>query len=367
MRVIVAVALLCLTGCAANAPSVPEGYKGAIATIDDSAIKQSRSRGHLFYVEKINGNKVHNAYVATQDASFNNGPRIAVKGASRPVPAQPLSLHLVGQVHHGAPIGYVFGAGSNYRVDGEVSFTPEAGQRYRVSGRLAEASSAVWVEDINGNIVSPVLERKAGSDEVAVSGADAVEPVAELSREDFLLQLAGGESVGFVTAKLGEPDSISRYDSHMFTERPSTVTYSYDQLGAVVFSARDGKPQFVLKVQPVTRQSDDLEALASQLESSGETLQQLAQSYYQFDNLGREKLDLFAAKVWRDRNTEDRFEIDALSWLCKVLAKSGDARYRSLLAKVANAADSAKLRKYARVSLDQLPATDVPQFDVGDS
>ena len=99
-----------------------------------------------------------------------------------------------------------------------------------------------------------------------------------------------------------------------------------------------------------------------QLNSTGATLQSLAKGYYQQDHIKIEVLDLFAEKIWTEKKNEDPYVIDAVSWLCKVLAKSNNSRYRSILQNIATEANENKLRKHAKNSLDLLPVTDVDQF-----
>ncbi len=98
-----------LTGCASYQPLVPDGYRGEVATIDDSFKKDSSSKADLFFIRSINGNEIQNALTNTIAASEGQGFRIAARGKSRHVPAEKLRIRLVGQVHHSAPIGYLFG------------------------------------------------------------------------------------------------------------------------------------------------------------------------------------------------------------------------------------------------------------------
>lgn len=50
----------------------------------------------------------------------------------------------------------------------------------------------------------------------------------------------------------------------------------------------------------------------------------------------------------------DNMHVDAMAWLCKALARSGDSRFVATLQAVADKAPSRKLRKYARQSLAKL-------------
>ena len=145
VKVIYVIIILVLSGCVSHAPSLPDGYVGDTATIDDSFQRLGRSKANLFYIKLMDGKPIYNGLKATQAATYGKGSQLIAMGASRSIPAQPLVLYMVGQVYHSAPIGYMFGAGSNYIVEGELEFTPEANARYRVNGSLSENYSAIWI------------------------------------------------------------------------------------------------------------------------------------------------------------------------------------------------------------------------------
>jgi len=92
----------------------------------------------------------------------------------------------------------------------------------------------------------------------------------------------------------------------------------------------------------------------------------LAKGYFLQDVLNQGILDLFASEVWHNQQVDDRIITDATAWWCKVLGKSRNPRYRNLLEHVSNKATASKLRKYARLSLAQLPVTDVSQFTLSE-
>lgn len=353
-----------MAGCVSYAPSLPEGYTGDIATIDDSFQRQSRSKANLYYIKLIDGKSIQNSLSASAAASYGKGAQLITMGASRPVPIKPLSIYIVGQVYHSAPIGAMFNAGKNYIVEGEVDFTPEKDKSYLINGSLSEAYSAVWIEDINGNVVSKIIENKSPSYVPAHESDDQPEK-KELSREELFLNLTSGESESLVVSKLGRPDGISKYSGNAFIGKRASVTYQYKGLGDIQFSAQNEKPLFIERVTPAVRFSNDISSIEVQLGSTGPTLQSLAKGYYQQDDIEIEVLDLFAEKIWGEKSTEDPYVVDALSWLCKVLSKSNNSRYRSLLQDIADEASAKKLRKYAENSVDLLPATEVEQFIPG--
>ncbi|TVT68372.1 MAG: hypothetical protein FHP92_20160 [Denitromonas halophila] len=367
-NIISVVVIILLAGCASFSPSLPENYSGDTATIDDSFQRLSRSKAKFYYIQQLNDKNIRNALTATYGATEGRGAQLIAMGASRLVPAEPLSLYVVGRVYHSAPIGYLFNSESNYIVEGRVIFTPIAGERYLVSGELGEYYSAVWIEDINGNVVSTMVEVKAPG---YFKIGDAERPGNRvLTRDELFFGLSGGESVGLVTEKLGAPNSIEKYSAGVFSNSSSTVTYKYDGLGSVLFSSKNAEPEFVVRVAPALKhlqQGTPIEAkfdseVEAQLNSEGSILRYVAKNFYRRDAVDVETLDLIAQKIWSAKSSEDRNTIDAIAWFCRVLEKSNNSRYRDLLEAVSVQAESSKIRKYARSGFELLPDVNVVQF-----
>jgi len=67
-----------------------------------------------------------------------------------------------------------------------------------------------------------------------------------------------------------------------------------------------------------------------------------------YDAIEEELLDQYK------KSPDDNLHIDALSWLCKALGRSGNSKYRKTLEKISQDAPNGKLRKYARKSLNYL-------------
>ena len=110
----------------------------------------------------------------------------------------------------------------------------------------------------------------------------------------------------------------------------------------------------------------ELEAVAeavAEVAYDTRALARLVRQSYQQHESDPEVLDLFAAKAWRDRDTEDEQLVDILSWICKVLGQSQNPRYSSVLRALASEASEKKLRKYAQVSLVLLPDEAATQFE----
>lgn len=73
------------------------------------------------------------------------------------------------------------------------------------------------------------------------------------------------------------------------------------------------------------------------------------------ETTNREILDSIAQAIWDRRMESDEVLIDALSYLCIVVGKSKDARYRMLIEGVRNESKTRKLRRYAQKSLRRIP------------
>lgn len=368
LRFFIVTCFLSIVGCAVPTVQPGEQTSGPVAMLNDSYQTLSRSKGNLYYVEKLDGVKIKNALTATAAATSGMGSQLVARGASRPIPARKLTLHLVGRTYHAAPIGQIMGAGSNYLVEGTVEFTPEANQNYLVKGTLGEGYSAVWVENMAGERVSEIVKIGEPRDDTAAEKADAMDgdtkKRANLTREELFLGIASGESVELVVAKIGEPSRTSRYAGNFMIEKLPYTTYEYDGLGSIQFSEERSKPKFVQRVIAVAGNQTDLGTVSSKLaNSSGMTLQSLVKDYYSLDIKDIQILDLFAKKLWLERHTADPYTADAIAWLAKTLAKSGNARYRSVLQELVDDPKiSSKISKHARSSLKLLPAEEVEQF-----
>jgi hypothetical protein len=146
---IAAASTLLLVGCATIYEPVPPNYTGPKARLSDSWGEVTSTKAEMFVVQEVDGNPVVNAIQITRQASRNQGFSLIVEGHGRDIPIKPLQLKLRGTHITGAPIHEIAAraAGTFHSVEGVVQFTPEAGRRYYINGKLSSAESAVWVED----------------------------------------------------------------------------------------------------------------------------------------------------------------------------------------------------------------------------
>ncbi|MDQ9091344.1 hypothetical protein RC083_07050 [Pseudoalteromonas haloplanktis] len=360
---------LLLTGCVTTHNPIPEGYTGPLSTIDDSFTISSSQTAGMFYIQKVNGKDVVNAYTRSYSASSGQNGALVTLGHSHKLPAIKTKLLLSGEIMHGAPIGYLFNSDANYVVSGEIEFLPEENKHYLVSGELSKKRSAVWIEDINGDIVSQVVVLLEGNTTSSIESTNQLidENISSVKKDKPALfsSIKGGESLDLVLAKIGEPDSIVYDKGNFFTMRRSHIEYVYNELGKIKFTERDKKAGYVLRVFP--NLLDGSKQLTNQLESSGLTLQHVAKEYYKRDDISELELDKIASAIWVNRNKEDSYTIDAVAWLIKVIGKQGNNRYYSLLNTLNNKNEyDSKIVRYAKSNLEQLEPSSVNQFSYVD-
>jgi len=162
---------LSITGCVTYAPSVPDGYVGPQAVLDDSAKTHSSSKADFFVVEQIDGANVNNSLNETRRRNQGRGMFMTPYFISRPLVAEkPLKVTIKGRTHYAAPIQEILG--TVYQVEGIVEFTPKANTRYVVRGELSESYSAVWIEEAESR--QPVGQ-KVGTQGTAVTPIAASE------------------------------------------------------------------------------------------------------------------------------------------------------------------------------------------------
>jgi hypothetical protein len=129
---VVAASILALAACATPNTTLPPGFTGPSAVISDSSYVYSSHKADVFFVEVIDGTKIFNAKERTERVNFGRGLAQEAQAHSRPIEAKSSVFHIVGQTHYAAPILSM--AGTNYFIEGDVTFTPVVDQRYVVKG-----------------------------------------------------------------------------------------------------------------------------------------------------------------------------------------------------------------------------------------
>jgi hypothetical protein len=72
------------------------------------------------------------------------------------------------------------------------------------------------------------------------------------------------------------------------------------------------------------------------------------------DQVENDVLDAVIARISASRDTRDGYLADGLAWLCKVILKSGQVKYKETMADLSQAAGHGTLRKYARQAAEGL-------------
>ncbi|MEH6565941.1 MAG: hypothetical protein V7756_11505 [Halopseudomonas sp.] len=354
-----------LAGCVA-APVVPP-IQGPKAVIDDSYLREGQGQAHFFYVESIDGKWVKNTYSETYLKSISTGAAFVMTGQSRELRAEDTRLALVGRIGFAVGLQEMMYSGERYLVEGSVNFSPKADTHYLVKGALTPEGSAVWVEDTQGNLASSVVgseqayvsdiqRRGVGMDVDGESGNNS----QSSARDALFASIQSGESSDAVKARMGEPDRYSRQDPNpLLVGRKGYSSYHYDGLGEV--QIRDG---FVFRILPQVVIPNELADIRSGLYTGdSESLRQLAQNLFKVGEARQDALDLVAQRLWDGKAEEGHNTVDAMAWFCRLLGKSGNSRYRKLMAQLEQQAETRKLRRYAGNALQELPVSSVEQFE----
>ena len=146
-----AVASLLLSGCVTS--PIPENYSGPLATIRDSGIAETGNRSQFFYLSEVDGQAVDNARSASKRANSGRGFGLSPQSFSREVPAKQSTFTLRADVEYGAPIQAMLNAGSLYKAEKKITFTPQSTRTYVVRGALTADKQDVWLEDDAGRRV----------------------------------------------------------------------------------------------------------------------------------------------------------------------------------------------------------------------
>lgn len=332
------------------------------ATIHDTFDRRKANRVHIYFVQKINGKRVSNASKDTARATGFSNSTDAL-GHSREVPAEKVTLSLAANY------------GGFKELTGELDFVPVAGESYLVKGQFEKEYSSLWLTDLNGKVVTELIERYA-ADYPHLERSRAAILNAHLERKSSsrlarFAQISSGESDALVQERFGPPDAIEEIPGNIFAERPPRTKYTYEGLGTILFSQKqkkgwlrkEAKGLFVERVTPEFSSSaatdgepiDLAEAKHLLATDNSTTLRKIAQHYHKTNVRDPEVMDLLAARLARDYRTDNVMLLDALAWFCNTLGASENGRYKPLLTQVAANAKRKKLRRFAKKAATALP------------
>jgi hypothetical protein len=152
-------ALILMTGCVAFKSPIPVGYSGTTTTISDSYSDHEGSTAHFYIVNKINGLFIEDSGYKTRVANSGRGFNMTPTMLSREIATIEQTITIAGFVQFATDGQAMFG--DSMLVSGDIKFTPQAHETYKVNGKLDQSGSEVWLENSKGEIVSEVVKPSA--------------------------------------------------------------------------------------------------------------------------------------------------------------------------------------------------------------
>lgn len=155
-RALIIFAIAFLHGCASFQPTIPEGYTGPTATIQDTAKSIDSGKADLFYLSHIDGKEIESSSFETRSASHGKGNNLTTVLLNNRVTAEEHTFTIVGRTMYAMPIRAL--AGTVYEIKGDVTFTPIPNEAYILKGSLSEEGSSIWIEKVPGGEVVDKIE-----------------------------------------------------------------------------------------------------------------------------------------------------------------------------------------------------------------
>ncbi|HEY0956614.1 MAG TPA: hypothetical protein VGE36_17800 [Roseateles sp.] len=156
--VLLSCGVVLLAGCASLEPAAPADYSGPTVNVADQAVQVSGQLLHVFEMTQVDGRRLATTSMATVRANQGRGFSVAPVALTNDVPLRPARVRLQAVTQYGAPILAM--TNPTCRVEGDVSFAPEAGKAYRVAGRIAAEACEAWIEDLATQ--RPVTDKVSG-------------------------------------------------------------------------------------------------------------------------------------------------------------------------------------------------------------
>jgi len=145
-----------LVGCVSHAPSIPEGYEGPVAFVQDTEYRIDEGKADIFYLDAIDGRRISNSRHRSRMASLNQGNRLTTVLQENKVESGLRILTIVGRTEYAMPARSM--VGTVYEVKGDVSIELKENAGYIIRGELAEDGSKVWIEDQSNGEVLEIIE-----------------------------------------------------------------------------------------------------------------------------------------------------------------------------------------------------------------
>lgn len=180
-------------------------------------------------------------------------------------------------------------------------------------------------------------------------------------------QIAQGDSLDSVIEKLGKPDGVGQYIRSYrrpFIGRQTfqNLRLSYINLGSMELKYEKTHWIVDLKSKQTSVDISDIAPeyrdLLSRLVSNDVTqIRTAAREAIKLPLTDTATLDHVAQYIWDNQQTEDSDFADSLAWLCKVLSKSQNGRYKEMLSTLAQKPLHSKITRYAANTAKALNGT----------
>lgn len=209
--------------------------------------------------------------------------------------------------------------------------------------------------------------------------AQMIRDVANASTRDQAASSFGklrhGQSLDEIYSSLGVPNDVKGVNvvrdkkaGHGYVRIETSeymVELAYNGFGTIRFGYDAGNAKWTLNEAKSERgliwtwgggrfvaTMDDLILLGDSVE-----VYDIARRLLNLSKVERATLDRIADRLSQSRGEEDSKRADALAWLCKVIAKNRDGRYKPLMLDLASTATNKALKKYAGLAASELPET----------
>ncbi|MCI2285154.1 hypothetical protein L3081_19390 [Colwellia sp. MSW7] len=355
-NIIVLLFSIILASCVTTKPYTNQ-FNGKYAVVDDSYRNSGHFGGgtHYFFIEDIDGIKQSNAFERAINTLSNNYNQF---GFTRNIAAKNMKITLAAGTMFRTGFNALASDSGYFGVKGIVDFTGEIGKHYLINGVILKDYSAVWIEDGFGNVVSELVELGHNANKFSLTDGQNLNKnnKRKKTRSELFSTIMTGESSQLIIYKFGKPTEV------LYPEKNST--FIYQGLGKIKFIRRNDNESFVYMIIP---DIDIINLSASSVYSlinpaTGRTIRELAKEYYGLNITDIEILDVFADKIWKERNSKDRYMSDGIAWLCKILGQSQNYRYKMLLETLLDSKQSNLKTRHVKASLANLVQKDVPQF-----
>ncbi|WP_298772639.1 hypothetical protein [uncultured Shewanella sp.] len=181
-------------------------------------------------------------------------------------------------------------------------------------------------------------------------------------------QINLGSTLEHVVDILGQPDGVGQYLHYkrrifIGTQTFQNLRIMYTDLGSMELRYDENKWvldkksfQSTQNIANVDPQFQDL--LSRLISNDAPQIKAAAREAIQLPLTQSHVLDHVAQYIWDNKNTDDRYLADSLAWLCKVLGRSQNGRYKVFMETLANSDAHKKIIKYARGPAKNLPLVD---------